>query len=66
MDTVLFGGAGFFITTGICFFLIRAVDNSSITERNKRLINFLILGLLTIIIILIFKWHSDTYILSQI
>jgi hypothetical protein len=46
--------------------LIRAVDNSSITERNKRLINFLILGLLTIIIILIFKWHSDTYILSQI
>ena len=66
MDTVLFGGLGFLILTGICFFLIRLVDNSSINNRKKRLLNYLILGLLVIITILIFKWHSATYLIGKI
>ena len=61
MDTVLFGGLGFFISAGMCFLLIRFIDKSSLNERNKRLFNYIILSLLIIITILIFQWHSDTY-----
>lgn len=61
MDTVLFGGLAFFVSAGICFLLIRFIDKSSLNERNKRLFNYIILSLLIIITILIFQWHSDTY-----
>ena len=39
MDTVLIGGIGFLILAGISFLLIRKVDNSSMTDKNKRLFN---------------------------
>ena len=61
MDTVLIGGIGFLILAGISFLLIRKVDNSSMTDKNKRLFNYIILGMLIVVTIAIFKWHSSTY-----
>jgi branched-subunit amino acid transport protein AzlD len=64
VDTVLIGGIGFLILVGLCFLIIKKIDNSSINDRNKRILNYLVLGLLVIITILIFKWHSSTYLIS--
>ena len=50
-----------YIASCICFLLIRFIDKSSLNERNKRLFNYIVLSLLIIITILIFQWHSDTY-----
>ena len=64
MDTVIFGGLGFLILCGISFLTMRFVDKSSLNDRNKRLFNYLVLGILIIVTILIFRWHSSTYIIS--
>jgi hypothetical protein len=64
MDTVLIGGLGFLILTGICFVVMEFIDNSSLKDKNKRLLNYLIIGVLIITTILIFRWHSSTYIIS--
>ena len=65
MDTVLFGGIGFLILCGICFLTIRFIDKSSLKDRNKRLFNYMVLGILIVATILIFKWHSSTYIIGS-
>jgi ribose/xylose/arabinose/galactoside ABC-type transport system permease subunit len=65
MDTVLIGGIGFLILAGISFLLIRKVDNSSMTDKNKRLFNYIILGMLILVTIAIFKWHSSTYLIPN-
>lgn len=65
MDTVLFGGLGFLLLCGICFLTIRFIDRSSLKDRNKRLFNYVVLGTLIIATILIFRWHSGTYLISN-
>ena len=65
MDTVLIGGFSFLILAGIFFILIHFIDKSSIKDRYKRLLNFLVLGLLVITTIVIFKWNSETFILMN-
>ena len=65
MDTVLIGGIGFLILAGISFLLIRKVDNSSMTDKHKRLFNYTILGMLILVTIAIFKWHSSTYLIPN-
>ena len=54
MDTVLIGGIGFLILAGIIFLLIKKVDNSSMNDKSKRILNYVILGtlILTTIVIL--------------
>ena len=52
MDTVLFGGLGFFVSAGVCFLLIRFIDKSSLNERNKRLFNYIILNKKKVFIII--------------
>ena len=64
MDTVIFGGLGFLILCGISFTTMNFVDKSSLNDQNKRLFNYFILGVLIIATILIFRWHSSTYIIS--
>ena len=66
MDTVLVGGFGFLILVGIFFILIHFIDKSYIKNRYKRLLNFLVLGLLVMATIIIFKWNSETFILTNI
>lgn len=65
MDTVLIGGIGFLILAGIIFLLIKKVDNSSMDDRNKRILNYVILGTLVLVTIAIFKWHSSTYLITN-
>ena len=65
MDTVLIGGIGFLILAGISFLLIQKVDNSSMTDKNKRLFNYMIFGMLIFVTIAIFKWHSNTYLIPN-
>jgi len=64
MDTVIFGGLGFLILCGITFLTMGFIDKSSLNDRNKRLFNYLVLGVLIIATILIFRWHSSIYIIS--
>ena len=65
MDTVLIGGIGFLILAGIVFLLIKKVDNSSINDKGKRILNYVILGTLILVTIAIFKWHSSTYLVTN-
>jgi len=65
MDTVLIGGIGFLILAGIVFLLIREVDNSSMNDKGKRILNYVILGTLILVTIAIFKWHSSTYLVTN-
>ena len=65
MDTVLFGGIGFLILVGISFLIINKIDKSDLTETKKRTLNYIVLSILIIITILVFKWHSSTYLISN-
>ena len=65
MDTVLFGGLGFLIFVGISFLIIRKIDNSDLTPQKKRTLNYVVISILIIVTILIFKWHSSTYLMTN-
>ena len=65
MDTVLFGGLGFLILVGISFLIISKIDNSDLTETKKRTLNYVVISILIIITIIVFKWHSTTYLVSN-
>lgn len=65
MDTVLIGGIGFLILAGIVFLLIKKVDNSSMNNKSKRIFNYVILSGLILTTIVIFKWHSSTYLIAS-
>ena len=65
MDTVLFGGLGFLILVGISFLIISKIDNSDLTETKKRTLNYVVISILIIVTILVFKWHSSTYLMTN-
>jgi TRAP-type C4-dicarboxylate transport system permease large subunit len=65
MDTVLFGGLGFLVLVGVSFLIISKIDNSDLTETKKRTLNYVVISILIIITILVFKWHSTTYLVSN-
>ena len=65
MDTVLFGGLGFLILVGISFLIISKIDNSDLTETKKRTLNYVVISILIIVTILVFKWHSTTYLVPN-
>ena len=65
MDTVLFGGLGFLILVGISFSIIRKIDNSDLTPQKKRTLNYVVISILIIVTILVFKWHSSTYLVTN-
>ena len=65
MDTVLFGGLGFLILVGISFLIISKIDNSDLTETKKRTLNYVVISILIIVTILVFKWHSSTYLVTN-
>ena len=53
------------ILAGISFLLIKKIDNSSLNDKNKRILNYVILGTLMLVTIVIFKWHSSTYLITN-
>ena len=65
MDTVLIGGVGFLILVGISFLIMRKIDNSNLNETNKKVLNYGLIILLIVATILVFKWHSSTYLISH-
>ena len=65
MDTVLFGGIGFLILVGVSFLIINKIDNSDLTETKKRTLNYVVISILIIVTILVFKWHSTTYLVPN-
>ena len=65
MDTVLFGGLGFLILVGVSFLIISKIDNSDLTETKKRTLNYVVISILIIVTILVFKWHSSTYLMTN-
>ena len=52
VDIVVISGICFLILVGLCFLSIKKIGNSSINDRNKRVLNYLV-----------FKWHSNTYLI---
>ena len=65
MDTVLIGGVGFLILVGISFLIMRKIDNSNLNETNKKVLNYGVIIFLVVATILVFKWHSSTYLISH-
>lgn len=65
MDTVLIGGVGFLILVGISFLIMKKIDNSNLNETNKKVLNYGVIIFLIIATILVFKWHSSTYLISH-
>ena len=65
MDTVLIGGVGFLILVGISFLIMRKIDNSNLNETTKKALNYGVIIFLIIATILVFKWHSSTYLISH-
>ena len=65
MDTVLFGGLGFLVLVGVSFLIISKIDNSDLTETKKRTLNYVVISILIIVTILVFKWHSSTYLVNN-
>ena len=65
MDTVLIGGVGFLILVGISFLIMKKIDNSNLNETNKKVLNYGVIIFLIIATILVFKWHSSTYLITH-
>ncbi len=65
MDTVLIGGVGFLILVGISFLIMKKIDNSNLNETNKKVLNYGVIIFLIIATIVVFKWHSSTYLISH-
>ena len=60
-DTVLVGGVGFLLAGGVIWLLLQRISSSSMTERSKRMLNYLLMGILVAVAIYIIDWHSSNY-----
>ena len=65
MDTVLIGGLGFLLTAAVVFLVIKHLGKSSLPETQKRLLTYLCFGVLVILTVVIFDWHSSNYLAEQ-
>ena len=61
-DSVLYGVTAFFVSAGIIWFLIIRTNFLNISPRLKRLISYILIGILIIVVFMIFDNHSSTYI----
>ena len=66
MDTVLWGGLVFLLAVGGMFLAMRRIDHSSMPDRRKRLLNYALLAGIAILAIIIFRWHSATYMAASL
>jgi len=60
-DTVLVGGAGFLLAGGVIWLLLQKISSSSMTDRSKRMLTYLLVGLLVAVAIFVIDWHSRNY-----
>jgi hypothetical protein len=61
MDTVLWGGFAFLIAVGGMFLAMGKIERSSLQDRNKRLLNYALLAGIAILAIVVFRWHSASW-----
>ena len=61
-DTVLIGGIAVLILGAVIWVLLRRLDTASMTDRIKRLVTYFLIGTLAVVVILVMRWHAQTYI----
>ena len=64
MNTILFSGLGLLILAGISFLIFKKIENSGLAERNKTILNYVVISMLILVTILVFNWHSSAYFIS--
>lgn len=61
MDTVLIGGFAFLVSGAAVWLVLSRLQSSEISDRNKRLLTYFLLGLLVIMIIVVMQWHAENF-----
>ena len=66
MDTVLWVGLVFLLAVGGIFLAMRKIDRSAMPDRRKSLLNYALLAGIANLAIVIFRWHSATYMAASL
>ena len=61
MDTVLIGGFGFLVSGAAVWLVLSRLQSSEISDRNKRVLAYLLLGLLVVMVIVVMQWHAENF-----
>ena len=61
MDTVLIGGFAFLVSGAAVWLVLSRLQNSEVSDRNKRLLTYFLLGLLVIMVIVVMQWHAENF-----
>ena len=61
MDTVLIGGFAFLASGAAVWLVLSRLQSSEISDRNKRLLTYFLLGLLVVMVIVVMQWHAENF-----
>ena len=61
MDTVLIGGFAFLVSGAAVWLVLSRLQSSEISDRSKRLLAYLLLGLLVVMVIVVMQWHAENF-----
>jgi hypothetical protein len=61
MDTVLIGGFAFLVSGAAVWLVLSRLQSSEISDRNKRLLTYFLLGLLVVMVIVVMQWHAENF-----
>ena len=61
MDTVLIGGFAFLVSGAAVWLVLSRLQSSEISDRNKRVLAYLLLGLLVVMVIVVMQWHAENF-----
>ena len=61
MDTVLIGGFAFLVSGAVVWLALSRLQSSEISDRSKRLLAYLLLGLLVVMVIVVMQWHAENF-----
>ena len=61
MDTVLIGGFAFLVSGAAVWLILSRLQSSEISDRNKRLLTYFLLGLLVVMVIVVMQWHAENF-----
>ena len=60
-DSVLMGGFFFFLSTYLLYISTQKISKSQLSEKNRKILNFLCFAVFILIVIVIFAYHSSHY-----
>ena len=61
-DTVLLGGLGVLVLGGVIWVAAQRLADSNMSTRAKRLSIYLIIGGFVVSVVMVMRWHSESYI----